>query len=171
MTLVIWVNEPGWEAAIDVARAVAAPDTGIELVAVVPDDVREVATGAMSGLMGRRYRPSTALADDLAGETDELLGAAAERLNRPAQRVVRHGRVEREVVQAALDADLLVMARDGDRSRPGPHSLGRAGRFIVDHAACPVLLVWPEHGPRTSELPPPPPDRPPPDRPPPDRPH
>ena len=158
MTLVVWVNEPGWQAVVDVARSVAAPESEIALVAVAPDDVQEVATGALSGLMGRRYRASSTLAQDLAGETDELLDAAAGRLGRPAQRVVRHGRVEREVVQAALDADLLVMARDGDRTRPGPHSLGRAGRFIVDHAACPVLLVWPEHGPQSRELPPPPPD-------------
>ncbi len=157
MTLVIWVNEPGWQAVIDVARSVAAPQSEIALVAVVSDDVQEVAGGALSGLMGRRYRAPSSLADDLAGETDELLDAAAGRLGRPARRVVRHGRVEREVVQAALDADLLVMARDGDRTRPGPHSLGRAGRFIVDHAACPVLLVWPEHGPHSRELPPPPP--------------
>ena len=157
MTLVIWVNEPGWQAVIDVARSVAAPETEIALIAVVPDDIQEVATGALSGLMGRRYREPSTLAQDLAGETDELLDAAAGRLGRPARRVVRHGRVEREVVQASLDADLLVMARDGDRTRPGPHSLGRAGRFIVDHAACPVLLVWPEHGPQSRELPPPPP--------------
>jgi hypothetical protein len=38
--------------------------------------------------------------------------------------------------------DLLVLARDGDRSRPGPHSLGPAARFAVDHAPCRVLLVW-----------------------------
>ena len=157
MTLVIWVNEPGWQAVIDVARSVAGPESEIALIAVVSDDVQEVATGALSGLMGRRYRSPSTLAADLSGETEELLDAAAGRLGRPARRVIRHGRVEREVVQAALDADLLVMARDGDRTRPGPHSLGRAGRFIVDHAACPVLLVWPEHGPQSRELPPPPP--------------
>ncbi len=44
---------------------------------------------------------------------------------------------------AAVDADLLVLCRDGDRSRPGPHSLGPVTRFISDHATCPVLLVWP----------------------------
>jgi nucleotide-binding universal stress UspA family protein len=59
-------------------------------------------------------------------------------------------------VRAAAAADLLVMARDGDQSRLGPKSLGRAARFIVDHAACPVLLVWPETAPGVGTLPPPP---------------
>jgi hypothetical protein len=54
------------------------------------------------------------------------------------------------VVTAAPDADLLIMARDGDRPRLGPKSLGKAARFVIDHAPCPVLLVWPEpHQPST----------------------
>jgi nucleotide-binding universal stress UspA family protein len=51
--------------------------------------------------------------------------------------------MEREVVEAAGQADLLVLARDGDRERPGPKSLGPPPRFVVDHAPCGVLLVWP----------------------------
>ena len=42
---------------------------------------------------------------------------------------------------AALEgADLLVLARDGER-RPGPKSLLPRTRFVVDHATCKVLLV------------------------------
>jgi hypothetical protein len=48
------------------------------------------------------------------------------------------------------------VARDGDRSRLGPKSLGRATRFVVDHAACPVLLVWPDAAPDVGTMPPPP---------------
>ncbi|KIF67828.1 universal stress protein UspA, partial [Streptomyces sp. AcH 505] len=73
----------------------------------------------------------------------DLLEAAAHRLGRPCELLDHHGDVEREVVAAAADADLLICARDGDPHRPGPHSLGRASRFVVDHATCPVLLVWP----------------------------
>jgi hypothetical protein len=51
------------------------------------------------------------------------------------------------VVAAAAGADLLILARDGDRSRLGPKSLGPADRFVVDHAPCPVLLVWQEDPP------------------------
>ena len=66
------------------------------------------------------------------------------------------GRVEREVVRAvAQGVDLLVVARDGDRSRLGPHSLGPATRFVVDHAPCAVLLVWPDEPPGVGSIPPP----------------
>jgi nucleotide-binding universal stress UspA family protein len=44
------------------------------------------------------------------------------------------------VIEVARGADVLVVARDGSADA-GPKSLGRAGRFIVDHAPCPVLLV------------------------------
>ena len=45
-----------------------------------------------------------------------------------------------EVVEAAQDADLLVAAHDGDRSRLGPASLGPVTRFVVDHA--PARSCW-----------------------------
>ncbi|MGW2741638.1 universal stress protein [Streptomyces sp. NPDC001450] len=67
------------------------------------------------------------------------------------------GRAEREMVAAADGADLLVPARDGDRSRLGPHRLGPAVRFAVDHAPCPVPPVWPEPAPHLGMIPPPPP--------------
>ena len=66
------------------------------------------------------------------------------------------GASEREVVAAAEGADLLVLARDGDDTRLGPKSLGPASRFVVDHAPCPVLLVWPELAPGITTIPPPP---------------
>ena len=58
---------------------------------------------------------------------------------------------------AADTADLLILARDGDRTRLGPRSIGHATRFVVDHAPCQVLLVWPGAPPGMAELPPPPP--------------
>jgi nucleotide-binding universal stress UspA family protein len=60
------------------------------------------------------------------------------------------------VVAACAEADLLIMARDGDRTRLGPKSLGRATRFVLDHAPCRVLLVWPDEPPDLGTLPPPP---------------
>ncbi|MFJ1549852.1 universal stress protein [Streptomyces sp. NPDC088246] len=80
--------------------------------------------------------------------------AAADRLGRPAVRLQAHGRAEEEVVRAAEGAGLLICARDGDRHRPGPRSLGPATRFVVDHAPCPVLLVWPQPPPGVGSLPP-----------------
>jgi hypothetical protein len=61
------------------------------------------------------------------------------------------------VVTAAAGAGLLIVARDGDQTRLGPRSLGKATRFVVDHAPCPVLLVWPETAPGIATIPPPPP--------------
>jgi Universal stress protein family len=63
------------------------------------------------------------------------------------------------VVTAAAGADLLILARDGDRSRLGPKSLGKTARFVVDHASCPVLLVWPEPAPDIATIPAAPPAR------------
>jgi hypothetical protein len=77
-------------------------------------------------------------------------------LSRPAARLGRVGRVEREVVAACADAGLLVLARDGDRTRLGPRSLGHATRFVLDHAPCRVLLVWDDQPPDLATLPPPP---------------
>ena len=80
--------------------------------------------------------------------------AAAERLGRPCTQLERSGRIEREVVAAAEGADLLILARDGDRTHLGPRSLSPATRFVVDHAPCPVLLVWPETAPGIATIPP-----------------
>jgi nucleotide-binding universal stress UspA family protein len=91
------------------------------------------------------------MAEETAGQ---VLAAAAERLGRPAQQLRLRGRAEHLVVGAASGADLLVLAREG--AAAGPKSLGKAARFVVDHAACPVLLIWP--GP-VPEGPPPPPHR------------
>jgi hypothetical protein len=74
--------------------------------------------------------------------------------------VVRGGRVEREVVEQAAGADLLVAARDGDRSRLAPRSLGPATRFVVDHAPCQLLLLWPDEVPALGSMLPPPPHGP-----------
>jgi nucleotide-binding universal stress UspA family protein len=90
-----------------------------------------------------------------AASAGQLLAAAAERLGRPCTRAERAGRAEREVGSAAEGADLLVLARDGDRTHLGPRSLGPASRFIVDHAPCHVLLVWPELAPSVATIPPP----------------
>jgi hypothetical protein len=52
--------------------------------------------------------------------------------------------------------DILVLARDGDRERLGPRSVGPAARFVVDHAPCRVLLIWPDVAPALRTIPPPP---------------
>jgi nucleotide-binding universal stress UspA family protein len=166
LTVVVWITEGVWEAAVDGARSVAPEDADITLLYVHSGDMDELVQGAFAGLIGRRRRVPTDLDEKSVDFAEQLLSEAQQRLGRVAHRETRHGRVEREVVTASADAELLVLSRDGDRSRLGPHSLGPVSRFIVDHAACPVLLVWPGVAPSANSLPPPPPglqpDEPPP---------
>jgi nucleotide-binding universal stress UspA family protein len=159
MRVVVWVVEGTWRSCVDAARDLAPADAEMSLVYVVDDEVSKVAHGAFAGLIGRgrRERDPGLLGDDITAESaKKLLARAAERLQLASTSQVRHGRVEREVVAAADGAGLLVVARDGDQSRLGPRSLGHAARFVVDHAPCPVLLVWPETTPEIATIPPPP---------------
>jgi nucleotide-binding universal stress UspA family protein len=165
--VIVWLTETSWAACVDAACAWTPAVADVVLLHVADDEAAEVAHGAFLGLLGRGRRPNDpgrVIAAASAAAATELLEAAAQRLGRPAARVQRHGRAEHQVVQAAAGADLLVCARDGDRGRLGPRSLGPATRFVVDHASCPVLLVWPGPAPDVGTLPPPPPagGRPPP---------
>jgi len=167
MRAVVWITEAGWEACVDEAAAFLPAGADVTLLAVADADAEAVAAGGRAGLFGRRPPPAAepglrAIADEAAAG---LLADARERLGRPARAVVRHGRVEREVVAACAGADVLVLARDGDH-RLGPPSLGRHARFVVDHAPCRVLLVWPEPPPGADTIPPPPPEPPEPPEPP-----
>jgi nucleotide-binding universal stress UspA family protein len=147
---------------VDAARTVLPADAEVLLVHATAVEVAEAAEGAAAGLLGRGRRRGRdpAARIQAAGQlaAAELLDAAADRLGRPADKLPRQGRPERLVVEAAEGADLLVLARDGDRSRLGPHSLGPATRFVVDHAPCAVLLAWPDR----ASIPPPPAHPPPP---------
>jgi nucleotide-binding universal stress UspA family protein len=159
MSVVIWVTEGTWTAAVDAARGLAPPAADFTLLHVTGEDVAGAAHGAFAGLLGRGHPerdPGHRLEELARTAADELLRAAADRLGHPANTVRRRGRVEREVVRAVEDADLLICARDGDRERLGPRSLGHATRFVVDHAPCPVLLVWPQQPPGLDSIPPPP---------------
>ncbi|MGW4227439.1 universal stress protein [Streptomyces bauhiniae] len=160
MRAVVWLVEGTWPACVDAVRVHAPHAREVVLLHVSGSEVPGVAHGAFAGLMGRGRAWEADPGDRVEalgdGSATELLDAAAERLGRPCVREERSGRPEREVVAAAEGAGLLVLARDGDPSRLGPHSLGPAARFIVDHAPCPVLLVWPEQAPDLGTIPPPP---------------
>ncbi|HEY6789080.1 MAG TPA: universal stress protein [Trebonia sp.] len=161
--IVAWVAEGTWRACVDAASRLAPAGSLITLLHVTPAEVEQTAHGAYLGLLGRGspWRdPGPRVAELAAASAGELLDAAARRLGRPCDRLAVHGRAEREVVSAADGAGLLILARDGDRSRLGPRSLGKATRFVVDHAPCPVLLVWPEAVPGIATIPPPPPGKP-----------
>lgn len=160
MKAVVWLVEGTWQGCLDVAARILPPDAHVTLLHVTPSDVGDVTDAATAGLLGRVFRaerPSRHFEQVADREALEILKAAATLLGRENTELLHlRGRVEREVVGAvAKGVDLLVVARDGERSRLGPHSLGHATRFIVDHAPCPVLLVWPDVSPGIESIPPP----------------
>ena len=159
MAVVVWITENTWQAAVDAAQRYAESGSDVILVHVRADDVALAAHGAFAGLLGRGRSdrdPGREVETLSVQAAQALLERARERLGHPAAVRELHGRVEREVVQAADGAELLICVRDGDRSRLGPHSLGTATRFVVDHAPCPLLLVWPEQAPGIASIPAPP---------------
>ncbi|MEU3373924.1 universal stress protein [Streptomyces sp. NPDC006660] len=160
MSVIIWIAEGTWPACVAAAREHAAEGAELVLLHVTDDAVAEAAHGAFAGLLGRGHRerdPGTRLEGLARAATDDLFEEAERRLGRPARRLDLRGRPEQQVVRAAEGAELLICARDGERAHLGPRSLGPATRFVVDHAPCPVLLVWPDAAPAIGSLPPPPP--------------
>jgi nucleotide-binding universal stress UspA family protein len=159
MRTLVWLTEGTWPACVDAARDVAATDE-ITLLHVIDSATVQAAAGAHSGLLGRTD-PAAArrIADAMAQAQADLFAAATERLGRAPDTRSRQGRLEREVVAECAHADLLICARDGDHQRLGPRSLGHATRFVVDHAPCRVLLIWPDEPPSLTTLPPVPEDR------------
>lgn len=163
MAVVVWIVEGTWPACVDAARAHVPEGADVVLLHVTPADVPGAAHGAFAGLLGRGHPerdPGIRVEQLAAASAGQLLTDAAQRLGRECTRTERTGRIEREVVAAAEGAELLILARDGDRTHLGPHSLGPASRFIVDHAPCPLLLVWPETAPGIATIPTPPPHPP-----------
>lgn len=159
MRAVVWISEGTWEACVDRAAAFLPQEAEVTLLHVAPGDVEEFAARGPARLLGRRPPPPPpgepplrAIADE---EAEAVLADALARLGRPAHTAARRGRVEREVVAACTEADLLILARDGE-PRLGPGSLGKHTRFALDHVPCQVLLVWPEAPPGIETIPPPP---------------
>jgi len=158
MRVIAWIVEGTWTACVDAARDNSPADADIVLLHVLDEEVALAAHGAFAGLLGRSQPerdPGLLIEEQLRRAAQDRLLQAAERLGRPCTSEVRRGRAEREVLAAAEGADLLIVVRDGDRSRLGPKSLGRESRFIVDHAPCAVLLVWAGPAPKTDTVPPP----------------
>ncbi len=142
MRVVVWIAEGTWRAAVAAAKEFVPPDAEVTLLHVVPVEAQAVTRDARHGLLGRRPGAFDEEPRVIAGQVSSgLLVDAQAMLGRSARLVGRRGRVGHEVVAAAQELDLLVLARDGVRD--GPRSLGPTARFIVDHAPCRLLLVWP----------------------------
>ncbi len=146
MRVLVWISESSWPACVDLARESLDPGAELTLLHVAAGDAERLAEGPLPERLGRHRRPAPPgppVRELGEAEAQALLAAARERLGRPAETLSLHGRVERLVVQTAAGADLLLLARDG-HPRLGPPSLGPRARFVVDHAPCAVLLVWPQ---------------------------
>lgn len=158
MNVLAWLVEGTWPAVVDAA----APFDEVTFLHVIDPGAAAGAHGAFAGLMGRGARhadPGAEISSAQSAASARLLGAAAGRRGRSAAQITRQGRLEREVIAACPGFDLLIVARDGDLHRVGPRSLAPPTRFVVDHAPCAVLLVWPA-GPEVTAPPPPPPPGP-----------
>ena len=92
-------------------------DADVTLLHVAPGDVEALLRRAPRFGHHRRPPPGPAPRQIAAEAAEALLADAAERLGRPARTESRRGRVEHEVVAALEGADLLVLARDGERRR------------------------------------------------------
>ncbi|MEV4635759.1 universal stress protein [Actinoplanes sp. NPDC049548] len=143
----MWLDEGTWEACVDAAREIGGD---ITLMHVVDVDT-EAAMSGSAGLLGRVSGADPA--ELLAAAERRLLRAASERLDRTAETITLRGRPEREVLSVCAGADLLILARDGDRTRLGPRSIGHRTRFVIDHAPCRILLVWPSAPPSAGPVP------------------
>jgi nucleotide-binding universal stress UspA family protein len=144
MRVLVWIVAETWPATVTAAAVFLPADADVTLLHVRAVDAESVARGARDALLGRPRRaaePLEAIPDQ--GARD-LLADAQAAFGRQAVLEARSGRVEHEVVAAADTADLLVLARDQDHAHRGPRSLGPAARYVVDHAPCAVLLIWPD---------------------------
>jgi nucleotide-binding universal stress UspA family protein len=170
MRALVWIVEDTWETTVAEAAAFLPTDADVTLLHVASTESETLARAARHSLLGRSHPPPHAAREPLRAISEqaahELLAEAQARLGRPARREARRGRVEHEVVGAAEHMDILVLARDGDHERLGPRSLGPTARFVVDHAPCRLLLIWPDVPPAMTTIPPPPPGAPPPRSPP-----
>ena len=103
---------------------------------------------AISGLIPKRRGSVTFEGKDLSAATPRQIVQAG---------IVQVLEGHRVFHTLSVEDNLLIgtyaRAPHGDRSRLGPHSLGPASRFVVDHAPCPLLLVWPEPAPGLTTMP------------------
>ena len=146
MRALVWIVEDTWKATVRAAAEFLPTDADLTLLYVREGEAESVARGALHGLLGRRSRAPAESIESLSEQSaGELLAQAQTTLGRQSSIETRSGgRIEQEVLAAADGMDVLLMARDGDRVRCGPHNLGPTGRFVVEHAQCAVLLVWPD---------------------------
>ncbi|MFT4296804.1 MAG: universal stress protein [Micropruina sp.] len=160
MRIAVWVTEGTWPACVDAARELAGSTDAEFILIHVREESGGPADPGFGSLIGRGRRRHAdqelrRLSEEAAGT---MLARAARRLGAEPQVRLESGFPERVVTALAAQVDYLIVGRDGDRSRLGPASLGRHTRFVIDHAPCRVLLIWPGDVPGLGSIPPPPPE-------------
>jgi nucleotide-binding universal stress UspA family protein len=148
MRAVVWISEASWQICVDRARELLPGDAEVTILHVADSAVQALAERPGPGRLGRHRKPPPGPPVRRIAESEAraLLQSAQERLGRPAQTLARRGRIEREVLEVADHADVLVLVRDG-KPRREPKSLGPRTRFVIDHAGCAVLLAWAQEPP------------------------
>ncbi|WP_035276066.1 universal stress protein [Actinoalloteichus caeruleus] len=143
--IVIWVTDSGWRSCLSAATHFTHDAESVVLLHVIPPD-GDTPAGGLRGFLGRgQERVPTQHVNELAqAAAHRLLARGRRLLGRGCETVSRVGRPEREVLSVCAGADLLVCGRDGRLRLTGPKSLAPATRFVVGHAPCAVLLVWPD---------------------------
>jgi nucleotide-binding universal stress UspA family protein len=160
--VLVWVEPGTWEACVTAAADLVPSGTDAEVqLLYVPDESEDLLRTAQAGLWGRGRR-AVAVPDadgtDLLADAETLLRKLAPGADITSRQ--GSGPVERVVTAASENADYLVLGRQGDLSRRGPRSIVKHTRFVVDHAQCRVLIVWPDAAPSATTIPPLPPDDP-----------
>ncbi len=141
MKVLAWITEGGWEACVDAAAAFGAAD--VTLLHVTALDVPARA-GAATRRSWRAWTRSRARPRRRCSTTPRSGSGAARRL-------ALTGVAETIVLAEAEQSHVVVVTRDG--RHVGPHSLGHAERFVVDHAPCTVVLAWPDGAPEPGHHP------------------
>ncbi len=145
MRALVWITESSWAACVDRARELLPADAEVTILHVASSEVEQMAGHPGPGRLGRHHRPpepGPSIEQISDAEASALLADAAQRFGREVTTVARRGRIERELLAAAEHVDVLVLARAGVLRRE-PKSVGHEARFVLDHAGCAVLLVWP----------------------------
>lgn len=151
----------GTESPVFFARAVrliAAGEVTAVLVVHVVDEGRRAGLehGRERSFDRRALGPNRtaeieAAEQEAAGEVvNRACTALANLLPIPPERTVVRGKINEVIRELAVEwrADLVVVRGQG--GRPGPHSIGKTARFVIDHATAAALLVRDQAGERES---------------------
>ena len=160
MKVVVWIAEGIWRAAVDGARTVLTSDAEVVLLHVIPVMSRRSCTARSPGCsVDTDRRPGDRRHS--AGDGRRTARAAAQRLDRPAHAGIPAG-AGGAGGRRRLRGRGPAGAQPGRRPKPARSALARPApaRFVVDHAPCAVLLVWPGSAPGLGSIPPPPPHPP-----------